>query len=223
MIDLNSATIAFVEELKARGDVQGVVLFGSWARGNQRADSDVDLLVIVDEGSGRAVEYRDGQAFEVVYTTVQGAKDFYKTALDSAHRFWAVAKILFDRDGRIQELKKFVEELTSKGKEPLNRETQEHFSFDAQDQIRFARAAHAKGEVASANLILSSKVAALAEIYFDTIGEWRPAPKQLFDEIKKRNGELHKYFSMFYSDGINFEQKVATASDIIAVIFKSNR
>lgn len=54
MTELNKATLDFLDNLKSREDVLGVVLFGSWARGNQRATSDVDLVVIVKEGYKRA-------------------------------------------------------------------------------------------------------------------------------------------------------------------------
>ena len=73
---MNEATINFIEKLKTRNDVLGVILFGSWARGNNRPASDVDLLVIVSEGYRRAVEYNEGQAFEIIYTTANSAFSF---------------------------------------------------------------------------------------------------------------------------------------------------
>ena len=223
MVKLNQATIAFVESLKSRLDVQGVVLFGSWARGNQRATSDVDLLVVVDEGYKRSVEYLDGQAFEIICTNSQGAKDYYKTDLDATHRFWKLAKILFDKRGEIEELKQFATKLTIEDKKPLGKEALDHFSFDAQDQIRFARDTHSNGNVATANLILHSKMAALAEIYFDTIGAWRPAPKQLLNIIKDNNTALYSLFVLFFSDDANFEAKTIIASDIIKTIFNEKQ
>lgn len=36
---MNKETQTFLEELKQRSDVLGVILFGSWARGNNRPDS----------------------------------------------------------------------------------------------------------------------------------------------------------------------------------------
>lgn len=220
MTDLNTATLAFLEKLKSRDNVLGVVLFGSWARGNQRKSSDVDLLVILNDGYKRSVEYLDGQVFEIIYTTVQGAKDYYKTDLDATHRFWKIAKVLFDRDNSVADIKKFAAELTAKGKKPLNDDTLRHFEFDAQDQIRFAKDNHENGNVATANLILTSKMAALAEIYFDTIGKWRPAPKQLFSEIKGIDSGLYDLFVKFYSDDATFDEKTSAASNIIAKIFQ---
>lgn len=223
MTELNKATLDFLDNLKSREDVLGVVLFGSWARGNQRATSDVDLVVIVKEGYKRSVEYLDGQAFEIIYTTAQGAKDYYKTDLDATHRFWKIAKVLFDKDGAVADIKKFAAELTEKGKKPLSDDTLRHFEFDAQDQVRFAKDTHESGSIATANLILTSKIATLAEIYFDTIGNWRPAPKQLFSEIKNINRELHDLFERFYSDDITFDEKISTGTDIISTIFKGKR
>ena len=46
---MNNGTQEFIELLKRRPDIVGIILFGSWARGNNRLDSDVDLVVIVTE------------------------------------------------------------------------------------------------------------------------------------------------------------------------------
>ncbi len=220
MTELNKATLAFVEKLKNQENVLGIVLFGSWARGNQRATSDVDLVVIVKEGYRRSVEQLDGQVFEIIYVTAKGAKDYYKTDLDATQRFWKIAKILFDRDGSVEGVKQFAINLTSEGKKPLSDDTLRHFEFDAQDQISFAKDAHKNGDMATANLILSIKMAALTEIYFDTIKEWRPAPKQVLSEIESRDSELHGYFVQFFADDISFDDKVSVASDIVKTIFE---
>jgi predicted nucleotidyltransferase len=84
---MNLETQNFVEELKKRQDVIGVILFGSWARGNNRPDSDVDLVVILNEGYRRTVEYRNKQAFEIIYTTEKGAFDFWESHKDDALDF----------------------------------------------------------------------------------------------------------------------------------------
>jgi len=55
---LNEEIRRFVDELKATAEVLGVILFGSWARGDKRLDSDVDLVVILREGYRRAVDRR---------------------------------------------------------------------------------------------------------------------------------------------------------------------
>src|SRR3989344_9630336 len=108
---MNLETQNFVEELKKRQDVLGVILFGSWARGNNRPDSDVDLVVILTNGYRRTVEYRDKQAFEIIYTTEKGAFDYWESHKDDAAGLWEIAKILFDKDGTIEHLKDKIKEV----------------------------------------------------------------------------------------------------------------
>ena len=45
---MNKTIVDFVEELKNDPNVIGVIMFGSWARGNNREDSDVDLVVLLN-------------------------------------------------------------------------------------------------------------------------------------------------------------------------------
>ncbi len=222
MDELNKATTTFLQKLTKDESVLGVALFGSWARGNQREDSDVDLLVIVKQGYKRSIEYVESQAFEIIYTSVEGAKKYYKTDLDATHRFWAHAKILMDRDNSIQPLKEFAIDLTKNGKAVLSEDDLKYFEFDALDQIRFATAAHSNGDIATANLVLHIKVAALAEIYFDTIQEWRPAPKQILAEIQNRNEKLGNLLANFYSDEIHFSNQAELTEKIIGVIFQKD-
>src|SRR5687768_4882701 len=101
---MNSITLQFVEELQTNSNVIGIILFGSWARGNNRPDSDVDLLVILQDGFKRTVEYREEQAFEITYTTEQGAIEYWQSNPNDAVELWNVAKILFDRDGTVSRL-----------------------------------------------------------------------------------------------------------------------
>jgi predicted nucleotidyltransferase len=219
---LNKETISFMQQLKTNKNVLGIVLFGSWARGTQRNDSDVDLLVIVKEGYKRSVEYYESQAFEIIYTTPLGAKKYYKTDLDATYRFWAHAKVLFDRDNTVKALHEYAFGLTKEGKSSLSIDDFRHFEFDALDQLRFARAAYLKGDVATAYLVLHIKVAALTEIYFDTIQEWRPSPKQILSEIEKRDIRLSNLINEYYSDGMNFDEQIKLAEKIIREIFKTS-
>src|SRR3989338_1050999 len=102
---MNEQTQKFLGELKQRPDVLGVIMFGSWARGNNRPDSDVDLVVILTEGYRRTVEHRNGQPIEIIYTTEKGAFDYWEGHKDDAAGLWEVAKILYDKDCSIEQLK----------------------------------------------------------------------------------------------------------------------
>jgi predicted nucleotidyltransferase len=126
----------FVDKLKNREDVLGVILFGSWARGTNRDDSDFDLLVIQREGFLRTVEYRGGKAFEITYTTVHGAIDFWMENKDDCVGLWDVAKVLYDRDDTLERLRQVADDIRREGKRPLDKVALEHLRLDVADQIR---------------------------------------------------------------------------------------
>src|SRR2546429_807459 len=108
---MNNDTQEFIEGLKSRPDVLGIILFGSWARGNNRLDSDVDLVVILTEGFRRTVEYNKTQAFEIIYTTEKLAFEFWENHKDDCAGLWEVAKVLYDKDRTIERLQTKVEEM----------------------------------------------------------------------------------------------------------------
>src|SRR3989344_6245287 len=101
----------FVEHLKEDQNTLAVILFGSHARGNSRPDSDIDLVVICKEGYKRAAEFFEDQAFEIIYTTEKSAIEYWQGNKHDAIGLWAVAKVLFDRDGTGERLRKFGEVL----------------------------------------------------------------------------------------------------------------
>lgn len=70
--------------------LRAVVLFGSWARGDATADSDVDLLVVLDEVYSRRQElrrmsdilWRHSLAHDVVVTELPVAEADYGSSHD---------------------------------------------------------------------------------------------------------------------------------------------
>ena len=46
----------FFEKLKEKEKIKNVILFGSFARGNQRKDSDIDLFVDIEKKDKNYVE-----------------------------------------------------------------------------------------------------------------------------------------------------------------------
>ena len=215
---MNKATHSFLENLEQRKDVLGVVMFGSRARGNNRPDSDVDLVVILTDGFRRAVEYHDGQAFEIIYTTGKSALAYWKNHPDDAAGLWAVAKVLFDRDGTIAKLKNKIQRVLKKGKAPIDAHQLGQFRFDAEDILKYVEHI-VDADPTTANFILTNKVFTLTELFFDIRQLWIPAPKQRLAKIKEINPDLYTLLSEFYSDK-NLEERLQTASDILPLLFR---
>lgn len=215
---MNGETEKFVEELKQRPDVLGVIMFGSWARGNNRPDSDVDLVVILTEGYRRTVEHRNGQAFEIIYTTEKGAFHYWESHKDDAAGLWAVAKILFDKDGTIERLQTKITEVLNAGKKPIEEYQLGQFRFDAEDQLKYVDSILAS-DPTTANLILTNKVFALTELFFDIRQIWTPAPKQRLAEIQKISPDFYALLKEFYQEQITLKNKLETAQKIVPLVF----
>lgn len=214
---MNSITQRFIEELQANPQVLGVILFGSWARGNNRPDSDVDLLVIVQDGFKRTVEYREGQAFEMIYITEQEAIEYWQSHPNDAVELWKVAKILFDREGTIARLQQVGNEIRERGKIPPTADQYAHYKFDVHDQLR-AIEELAKSDPTTARMLLSVKVSQLSELFFDIRQLWTPPPKQRLAIIKDLNPKLYDLIARYYEEQILLEQMNIVKS-MVALVF----
>jgi predicted nucleotidyltransferase len=214
---MNKVTSHFLENLKQREDVLGVIMFGSRARGNDRPDSDVDLVVILTEGFRRAIEYHQGQAFEIIYTTPEGALAYWKSHIDDAFGLWAVAKILYDKDGSIRKLKNEIQQILDKGKKPIDEFQLGQFRFDAEDTMRYVEHI-ADTDPTTANFILGNKIFTLTELFFDIRQLWIPAPKQRLEKIKEISPDLYNLLTEFYSRN-DFKERLETAKSIVPLVF----
>jgi predicted nucleotidyltransferase len=211
---------AIVEKLRSRADVLAVILFGSYARGDSRPDSDIDLLAIVTGGYQRRVEHLDGQAFEVIYVTEKGAVDHWKSDRHGAASLWEVAQVVFDKDGTGERLKQAGESLRVEQRPAPSPQQIAHFRFDQEDAIR-AVEAMVDGDRATAALLLQKKVAALIELHFAIGRSWIPAPKQLLGRLREENPPLASMLDRFFmSDSL--KEQIELAKQIGAVVLKDS-
>lgn len=216
---MNQNTQDFLEELKRRPDVLGVILFGSWARGNNRPDSDVDFVVILSEGYRRTVEYKNEQAFEIIYTTADSALDFWKSHKDDCAGLWDVAKIVYDKDGTIEKLQQEAQKIVDEGKKPIDPYQIGQFKFSAEDTLTAVESLSEK-DPATANLVLQKTVLSLTELFFDLCQLWTPAPKQRLKKIQEIKPELYTLLQDFYSTEKSLKMKLEIARTIIPSVFE---
>jgi predicted nucleotidyltransferase len=208
----------FIEEKKKDDNILGIILFGSWARGDNRPDSDYDLLIITKDKFLRTIEVVEEANFEITYNTYIGTMNYWKDNKDDAAILWAVAKIIYDKDGTIEKLKLEAEKLLSEGKTPLSSDELKHLSFDADDQI--AAVSHiAKTDTELANFVLTNKIFGLTELYFDIRGIWTPPPKQRFKKIAKIDSDFAVLLYKYYTEPNNITNKIEIAKQIIEVVF----
>ncbi len=216
---MNKTIETFIEELKKKQDVLGVLLFGSWARGNNRSESDVDLLVIIENGFKRTVEELEGQMFEIIYTTPKAALEYWKQDKDGCAGVWEVAKILYDKDGTISKLQKDAEEMLAKGKPIIDDHARKQLHFDKEDKIKFASDT-VDDDVVTASLVLHNAVSELTKVFFDLQQMWAPAPKQRLAKIKELNPIFYELLVTFYDTNTNIQIKLGVAQKMVQEVFK---
>jgi predicted nucleotidyltransferase len=210
----------FIDKLKNKGSILGIVLFGSRATDVNREDSDVDLLVVQKEGFARTVEYSDSLAFEITYTTPGKAIDYWKNNPNDCYWLWENGKVVFDKDGTIINLRKKAQKILDDGKKPLDDIQLKHLRFDANDQIESAKRM-AEDDIYTANLILTRKVFKLTELFFDIRQKWTPPPKQIIGGIDKLSKDLAEHLRDFYKPKQDFNKKIELAEKITDIVFEN--
>lgn len=187
-------------------------MFGSYARGNSRPDSDIDLVIILKDGYKRAAEDFEGQAFEIICTTEKSAVEYWTANKHDAVGLWSVARVAFDRDGTGERLKEYGENLCKEKPAQFDESKLEHLRFDATDSIKAAEVIY-ETDTATATLLVHKKAADLIDLYFDRNQKWRPAPKQQLSLISSAEAELGRLYSDFYNTQ-DFQGKVGLLKQI---------
>lgn len=208
----------FVSELQANDENRAIAVFGSYAKGLNRPDSDVDLLVITKASTRRDVVERERIHFEIVYATQPDAEEYYKNNLDNFVRFWRHARILYDPEKVLENFRMQAQEIEKQGKKALPENKIKHFKFDAEDQLRAIKYLNSK-DPATATLMLSNVVFGLLEFYFDYKQIWKPAPKQLLEELRKINRDLARKFENCFLCQ-DMQDKIMLADGLVQDIFE---
>ena len=215
---MNKATTDFIEELQTDPNVVGVVLFGSWARGNNRDDSDVDLLVLLQQGYKRAVQESDGQVFEIIYTTPDAALKYYTDHRDDAFGLWSVAKVMYSKEKTVENLQQEVKDILKDGKAPIPDSQREQIYFDKKDKLKYIKNIY-EADKTTANLMLFNTVSELTEVFFDLRQQWTPAPKQRLKYIEEGSSDFGVLLREFYSDETPTERRWALLEQMTTLVF----
>jgi predicted nucleotidyltransferase len=209
--------IELADDLRKRPEVLGVALFGSCARGDNRPDSDIDVYVLVDEGSWRDVEVRGDRHFEFVYSSEEASRAFWKASADEFVQLWVDARILLDEHGKLNGFRREAEELRRNGRSVPDERTVRHRRFDAEDQVRAVRALMGS-DPSTAALVLHRLVEALTELVFSLRAEWVPAPKNRLKRLRETMPTLGEAFDEFYG-ARDLDHKIEAALRVVARTF----
>jgi len=208
----------FIEELKSNEHTRGILLFGSYARGDQRPTSDVDIFVLVKDTAWRDVVERDGQTFEMVYASFDLAKDFYASHPNDAVQQWTDGKILYDPDGEMVEIKKYVDSIRDQGRSALTKKQMHHLRFEKADKLSAIEYLK-ENDLPTANLYLQALSQEFVELYFELHQLWTPAPKQRLIKLREIDNEMANLFDSLYQSN-SFEEQFQVARSVNTKLFE---
>ncbi|MBI2030786.1 nucleotidyltransferase domain-containing protein [Candidatus Kaiserbacteria bacterium] len=101
-MELPQEVQAFIDNESHKQDVLGVALFGSWARGDNRPDSDIDLFILTTDREQRAIEKVGMFNIEMVCTSEDLARKFAFKRTDPPMQAWEITHKQFDIEDAVR-------------------------------------------------------------------------------------------------------------------------
>jgi len=217
VLHLPESVNRFIEQRLIRGGISAVLLYGSYARGTQHANSDIDIIFVVDEGFKRECVVQDGLLFEVIEQTKSNMYSFMKENKDEDRHWnlWKDVKALYDRDGEGKEIIEHAQLLVN-DRQPWAPDEIKMRRLIMGSKIKNIRHV-SQGDRRTAALLLVELVWVLIENWFRIRGRFIPSPKELFSILSEEDPVLSGLLNEFYVDQNNLN----TRFDVADLVFKA--
>jgi hypothetical protein len=216
---MNEAIQRFVDELAADPAVRGIILFGSQARGNARADSDADLMILGERDQfDMGFAERDGQKFELLRASESVIIRYATDNRDNAADFSQAAEILYDPDGAAARVRDHAAAMLAEGKPPMDDARRAWSRWASEDRLD-AAAGLAADDPAAACMVLHERVIELTATFFDLRQQWTPPTKRRAARIAELDPGLHGLLTAIYADGASFTDQLALARRMLPLIY----
>ena len=224
MVKLPKEFTGLLDRLTADPQVHTVILFGSWARGNNRPDSDIDLLIIREGEFRREITKAGALDVEMVLNSEAASKSYFAAEPDDCAEFWRHAKVLFDRDGTAQRLESFAREIIQRGKPSVGDWQLAHHRFDCEDALKGIERMAASDPL-TARFLLLQKASQLTELFFAVRREWTPPPKQRMAVLLNKSPQFVELLRGVLSAGeaVSIETLAGMVREMGRVVFEEAR
>ncbi|UZE92957.1 MAG: nucleotidyltransferase domain-containing protein [Candidatus Nealsonbacteria bacterium] len=202
-----------VKELIKNPNVKGIIIFGSIARGDYDANSDIELKVI-DKGikDHKVLLSREGEVdFNIHFNHSLNLKKRKQVKWRIEPPF-AKSWIVIDKTGELRKLQQFDQKMSKKGREPLEKEEKLSFSHRLAELVRECKRFH--NNPATLFLLLSEFIRSSLQFYYALNRIWWPGFKKVMDDIENRNSDIAKLIKEVISQG-DPDYRIRLAEEIL--------
>ncbi len=174
-----------IGRLKADERYQAAFIFGSVARGDASASSDLDVQVVVDrEESCAAINHPviDGVKLDVTFLTFAQLAARTEREIERAARVPMVAEsfIVFDKTGELTALRDAAQEARPKPCTPADVQAIQFGIFHAHDKAQRGLAA----DPLRALLVMHISVRHVLDAHYQLQRRWRVSDKRMLDDLR---------------------------------------
>lgn len=213
----------FIADRLERGDVAAVLLYGSYARGTQHEQSDVDIIFVVDEGFRSEIVDFEGIEFEVLEQTKPNMFAFWEQNLDEDRHWylWKDAKVLYERDKEGTEVVAHALSLVGE-KRPWPADQVEMRKKVAVSKLRRTRYLSQR-DPGTAAITLIELVQASTKHWFDVRGHRVPSSKAFLDVFAKEDPEFGGLLRDFHEQPLELESKFDLAERLTELVYADSQ
>ena len=209
----------FVASRLDGGDVTAVLLYGSYARGTEHEQSDVDIIFVVDQGFKSEVVDLDGVDVEVLEQTKHNMFAFWEQNLDEDRHWylWKDVKVLYERNNEGTEVVAHAMSLVGE-KRPWPNDRIEMRKKVAQAKLRRTRFL-SQLDAGSAAIALVELVQAMTGHWFDVRGQRVPSSKAFSGVFAEEDPELGDLLVGFYVRPTEFDVRFDLADRMAELVY----
>ncbi len=165
-----------VASLQERPGVVGIAVVGSFARGEVRSGSDIDVVVLTDVGNPYHVEGFEyaGRAAEVLFVREDTIRSWLADPHQRAQAIatWAGGRVLHDTGRRLAVLLAQIEEQHRRGPAPMTAEDGEYARFELTHLRQLVEEAAMPTSQSTCRLLIAAAIRAATEALLRDAQRW---------------------------------------------------
>ena len=210
----------FIAARKEPGDVSAALIYGSYARGTQHEQSDVDIIFVVDNGFKSELVKHEGLEFEVLEATKNSIFAHWHSNWDEDRHWylWKDAKVAYDRNGEGAEIVKYALSLVGE-RLPWPREQREGRRLVMLSRIQRIEYL-SQTDPGTAAILLGEFVRTLTENWFKIRGQFIPSSKEFLATFADDCPKFGSLLKDFYLNSTDLKTRFILVESMLRIVFR---